>query len=251
MPSEKRQRQDAGRVQRMEAQRVVSKKQQRNRSIRGFGIVLALVAVAAVAIAVFTGGGDDDKVTAGSTTSTVPGEAVKVAYPGPGAKVTGDTPCPAADGSSKRTTSFEKAPPTCIKDGKTYTATPRDFGGRHHGRARLDGCSDRRQQLRGAGPLPLLRRRALPSDHRRLRRPVGHAGGPGVRRHRDHAGLHDSRRASRRQWAVQPGRCVPRRRPRYGQLAVPDTASEPVLHRGRWRVASSSPATRTTRCSAR
>jgi cyclophilin family peptidyl-prolyl cis-trans isomerase len=123
MPSEKRQRQDAGRIQRQLAQQQVTKKQQRNRSIRGFGIVLALVAVAALAIAVFSGGGDDDQdVATGSTTTTVPGEAVQLAYPGPGAKISGDTPCPAADGSSERTTQFEKAPATCIDAAKTYTA---------------------------------------------------------------------------------------------------------------------------------
>jgi cyclophilin family peptidyl-prolyl cis-trans isomerase len=39
-----------------------------------------------------------------------------------GAVLTGDTPCPAADGSSPRTITFAKAPPTCIDAGKTYTA---------------------------------------------------------------------------------------------------------------------------------
>jgi cyclophilin family peptidyl-prolyl cis-trans isomerase len=122
MPSEKRQRQDAGRIQRQLAQQQQTKKQQRNRSIRGFGIVLGLVALAAVAIAVFSGGDDKDDVATTATTTTVPGAAAELSYPGPGAKVTGDTPCPEADGSSERTTSFEKAPPTCIDAGKTYTA---------------------------------------------------------------------------------------------------------------------------------
>ena len=39
-----------------------------------------------------------------------------------GATVTGDTTCPAADGSSPRTISFAKAPPSCIDATKTYTA---------------------------------------------------------------------------------------------------------------------------------
>ena len=42
--------------------------------------------------------------------------------PAKGASIVGDTPCPNADGSSPRTTSFAKAPPTCIVAGKTYTA---------------------------------------------------------------------------------------------------------------------------------
>ena len=39
-----------------------------------------------------------------------------------GATLTGDTPCPAADGSSPRTITFAKAPPSCIDAAKTYTA---------------------------------------------------------------------------------------------------------------------------------
>ncbi len=39
-----------------------------------------------------------------------------------GATLTGDTPCPAADGSSPRTITFAKAPPSCIDATKTYTA---------------------------------------------------------------------------------------------------------------------------------
>lgn len=43
--------------------------------------------------------------------------------PAEGATITGDTPCPAADGSSPRTTKFEKAPPMCIDPAKSYVAT--------------------------------------------------------------------------------------------------------------------------------
>src|SRR5262249_18602026 len=39
-----------------------------------------------------------------------------------GAKITGATPCPKADGSSARTTSFAQAPPMCIDPKKNYTA---------------------------------------------------------------------------------------------------------------------------------
>jgi cyclophilin family peptidyl-prolyl cis-trans isomerase len=39
-----------------------------------------------------------------------------------GATLTGDTPCPAADGSSERAITFEKAPPTCIDPAKSYSA---------------------------------------------------------------------------------------------------------------------------------
>ena len=43
--------------------------------------------------------------------------------PAPGATISGDTPCPKADGSSPRTSTFAKAPPMCIDASKTYTAT--------------------------------------------------------------------------------------------------------------------------------
>lgn len=42
--------------------------------------------------------------------------------PGPGATLTGPTPCPPADGSAERTTSFEQAPSGCADASKTYTA---------------------------------------------------------------------------------------------------------------------------------
>jgi cyclophilin family peptidyl-prolyl cis-trans isomerase len=112
---------------RQQQQQTMTKKQQRNRSIRGFGIVLALVAVVALGISIFSGDdGDDEVATDASTTTSVAEDApatVTVEYPGPGAKITGDTPCPPADGAAERTTSFEKAPPTCIDAAKTYTAT--------------------------------------------------------------------------------------------------------------------------------
>ena len=41
----------------------------------------------------------------------------------PGATLTGDTKCPAVDGSQARVTKFEKAPPMCIDASKKYTAT--------------------------------------------------------------------------------------------------------------------------------
>ncbi len=91
-----------------------------------------------VLLAVFNGKDDTETVSSksstttsgapttslGETTTTVSGaKAVALVGPGPGASITGETPCPKADGSSPRTTSFAKAPPTCIDPKKTYTAT--------------------------------------------------------------------------------------------------------------------------------
>ena len=39
-----------------------------------------------------------------------------------GREITGETPCPEADMSETRVSKFEKAPPMCLEDGKTYTA---------------------------------------------------------------------------------------------------------------------------------
>lgn len=58
-----------------------------------------------------------------STTTAAPGSTpASVPAPGPGATITGETPCPPAEGA-ERTTSFEQAPPTCLEAGKAYTAT--------------------------------------------------------------------------------------------------------------------------------
>lgn len=131
MPSEKRQRQDEGRLTRLEQQQLANRHAQRRRQLRSLGLLLGALLVVAFLISVLSG---DDAETAdvsaeGSSTTTpdsttTEGAApIEVVLPGEGASITGDTPCPAADGSAERTTSFEKAPPTCIEDGTTYTAT--------------------------------------------------------------------------------------------------------------------------------
>lgn len=135
MPSEKRQRQDEGRLARLEQQQIESRRSQRRK--QGRNLVMLLVALVAVAFAISVFSGDDSStdVTAGSsdttdstvadgTSSTGAGPSpIEVVLPGAGAAITGETPCPAADGSSERTTSFEQAPPMCIDATKTYTAT--------------------------------------------------------------------------------------------------------------------------------
>ncbi|MGK2949148.1 MAG: peptidylprolyl isomerase [Acidimicrobiales bacterium] len=130
MPSEKRLRQDEGRLQRLEAQRQETQRQQRKR--QGRTLVLILVALLAVAgIISLLSGDDDSPVTSGDTDATDEatddgdtGETpVEIALPEPGASITGETPCPPDDGSAERTTSFEQAPPMCIDDTKAYTAT--------------------------------------------------------------------------------------------------------------------------------
>lgn len=43
--------------------------------------------------------------------------------------ITGKTPCPKANGSSRRVTSFAQRPPRCIKQGKAYVAEVRTSAG--------------------------------------------------------------------------------------------------------------------------
>ena len=131
MPSEKRQRQDEGRLARLEQQQIESRRSQRGKQARSLAMLLGAVLLVSVAVWFF--GKDDNKaeVSSDGTTTTTPGDEttttgeppVEVVLPGAGAAITGETPCPAADGSAERTTSFEQAPPTCIEDGVTYTAT--------------------------------------------------------------------------------------------------------------------------------
>jgi cyclophilin family peptidyl-prolyl cis-trans isomerase len=119
MPSEKRQRQDEGRLLRLEEQRSATQKIQRKRQFRSLAIILIGIVAVAGGIAIFSADDADDD----ATTSTTGEVAADVVYPGEGAAITGETPCPAADGSAERTTSFEQAPPTCIDPAKSYTAT--------------------------------------------------------------------------------------------------------------------------------
>lgn len=140
MPSEKRQRQDEGRLARLEQERQAKRKAQRRKQAISLGILLAALLAVALVISLMSGDDDDDPVATDDTTEDTSqdgttttegegdgepaeGEAVEITLPGAGAAVTGETSCPEVDGSSERTTSFEQAPPTCIEEGKTYTAT--------------------------------------------------------------------------------------------------------------------------------
>ncbi len=134
MPSDKRQRQDEGRLLRLEAQRVATHKDSRKRQVRSLGLLLGGLLVVAGAIAIFSADGADDDVSTDTTETTeatdgtdddtsTTSAAPEVILPGPGASVTGETPCPEVDGSSERTTGFEMPPPMCIDPERAYTAT--------------------------------------------------------------------------------------------------------------------------------
>ncbi len=119
MGTAKRERQRVNRQQRLlELQKAQQRSKTKRRAIL-IAIPVVLVFAVGALIALLSGGDDNDEATTGDTStatsvftpSTVPGQAI-----------TGATPCPAADGSSPRTITFEQAPPTCIDPAKTYTA---------------------------------------------------------------------------------------------------------------------------------
>jgi cyclophilin family peptidyl-prolyl cis-trans isomerase len=97
--------------------------------------VVGVIAIIGISFLIGRGGGDDNSssttVPADTSASSVPDTSAQTvpastAFPPPstvpGATLTGDTPCPAADGSSPRTIKFAKAPPMCFDAAKTYTA---------------------------------------------------------------------------------------------------------------------------------
>ena len=126
----KRERQKANRQQRLEelARQARTEKRKRN------GMYLLLVPVAALAlfglVKLVTRNNSTSTATtntsAVSTTTLDPNAPTTTLTPLPstiaGATITGDTTCPAADGTSPRTISFAKAPPSCIDATKKYTA---------------------------------------------------------------------------------------------------------------------------------
>jgi peptidyl-prolyl cis-trans isomerase B (cyclophilin B) len=121
MPSEKRQRQDEGRLQRLEEQRVAAKQTQRKR--QGLTLVLILVALLVVAglISILSGDDEDDVSTEGTDTTEEATDEATDDTSGEAASVYGTTPCP-VEGT-------ESAPPfdspfeQCIDPAKAYTAT--------------------------------------------------------------------------------------------------------------------------------
>jgi cyclophilin family peptidyl-prolyl cis-trans isomerase len=129
--TEKRARQKELHRSRLETARAAEDRRQRRAKFTRFGIIAAIAVGLVVLVNVFAGDDDDAAATKSSTTTTSEvtttsqGELVAATLTGlgPGNSIVGETPCPKADGSSERTTSFEKAPPMCIDASKTYTAT--------------------------------------------------------------------------------------------------------------------------------
>lgn len=122
MPTDKRERQRAGRESRRQAAREAQRKAARRRQV--ISIIVLLAIVVGVGLAISATGSDDagaKKVAAGSSTTTAEDGADPAADPadlGP----EGATPCPPTDGSGAPQKKFDGRPKMCLKDGASYTA---------------------------------------------------------------------------------------------------------------------------------
>lgn len=123
MGTTKRERQKANRQARIEREMREQVKARRTRSVRNFAILSVVIFLLMLWLS--SRGGKDEEVATGTTTTTAATDTTipKIPpAPGQGAAITGDTPCPAFDGSSARTTKFEKSPPMCLETGVDYVA---------------------------------------------------------------------------------------------------------------------------------
>ena len=111
MGTDKRQRQKEGhRLQREELARQAKRRQTRRRALFFVGAVVVFFGI--VFVVDLLQGDDDDTESAATSTTVAPTTTIE-----------STTECPAADGSSPVTLSFETPPPLCIDPSKTYTAT--------------------------------------------------------------------------------------------------------------------------------
>jgi peptidylprolyl isomerase/peptidyl-prolyl cis-trans isomerase B (cyclophilin B) len=135
MGTSKRARQKERHRARLAAARSAQKRRDRKRrliAIVGGLIMLGLVGGLLVNLNTDDGTtvatGDTDDLGLGSSTTL--GDLPQAPDPtefltSPGEEITGETPCPAEDGSSPRTTRFEQTPPVCIEPDTPYAAVVR------------------------------------------------------------------------------------------------------------------------------
>jgi cyclophilin family peptidyl-prolyl cis-trans isomerase len=123
VPSEKRTRKRQNAQARAAAERAAQQRaRQRRRLFRLAPFAIVIAVVLAILIHGSSGKGKKASSTGSTTSTTASGGPPRAAAVPAGAKITGATPCPAADGSSPRTTTFAKAPPMCIDPAKSYSA---------------------------------------------------------------------------------------------------------------------------------
>ena len=114
MGTEKRNRKKENRRQRLDD---LAKQQQRKRTRKlATRAAIFIAVVVGVALIISVSGGSDSTSTSDTTVDTA------ATAPAEGRAITGETPCPAVDGSEARASTFENAPSNCLDASKTYTA---------------------------------------------------------------------------------------------------------------------------------
>lgn len=119
MGTPKRERQKANRAQKLAAQAVQQKQEQRKRSLTGLLVVLGAVVVVGLLIW-FANSGDDSDT---ASTTTAPSVTTAGAELAERTFTFGTTPCPPEDGVSEPVLTFDAPPKNCLVDGKEYRAT--------------------------------------------------------------------------------------------------------------------------------
>ena len=114
MGTEKRNRKKENRRQRLDD---LAKQQQRKRTRKlATRAAIFIAVVVGVALIISVSGGSDSTSTSDTTVDTAATAPVE------GRAITGETPCPAVDGSEARASTFENAPSNCLDASKTYMA---------------------------------------------------------------------------------------------------------------------------------
>ena len=114
MGTEKRNRKKENRRQRLDD---LAKQQQRKRTRKlATRAAIFIAVVVGVALIISVSGGSDSTSTSDTTVDTAATAPIE------GRAITGETPCPAVDGSEARASTFENAPSNCLDASKTYTA---------------------------------------------------------------------------------------------------------------------------------
>jgi cyclophilin family peptidyl-prolyl cis-trans isomerase len=114
MGTDKRNRKKENRRQRLDD---LAKQQQRKRTRKlATRAAIFIAVVVGVALIISVSGGSDSTSTSDTTVDTAATAPVE------GRAITGETPCPAVDGSEARASTFENAPINCLDASKTYTA---------------------------------------------------------------------------------------------------------------------------------
>jgi len=114
MGTDKRNRKKENRRQRLDD---LAKQQQRKRTRKlATRAAIFIAVIVGVALIISVSGGSDSTSTNDTTVDTTATAPVE------GRAITGETPCPAVDGSEARAATFENAPSNCLDASKTYTA---------------------------------------------------------------------------------------------------------------------------------